>query len=123
LSAGECTIAFQLTGPSLAAGASPAAAIEALAIAHDLVAAGDADHAVVVAVDDVGDTVRAVFSAAELAVPRHGAAAIVLGFDPEGSGVDWASIRSALEAARRSGGGVSGSDPGWPSLLGLLGGL
>jgi 3-oxoacyl-[acyl-carrier-protein] synthase-1/3-oxoacyl-[acyl-carrier-protein] synthase II len=57
--AGECGIAFELTGPSLAVGAGLEAGLEALAVASTLVHAGDADRMVVLAVDDVGDVARA----------------------------------------------------------------
>jgi 3-oxoacyl-[acyl-carrier-protein] synthase-1/3-oxoacyl-[acyl-carrier-protein] synthase II len=57
--AGECGIAFELTGPSLAVGAGLEAGLEALAVAATLVRAGDADRMVVLAVDDVGDVTRA----------------------------------------------------------------
>jgi 3-oxoacyl-[acyl-carrier-protein] synthase II len=52
--AGECAVLFRLPGPSFAVGSGPTGSLEALAVARDLVAAGDADRMVVVAVDDVG---------------------------------------------------------------------
>jgi len=57
--AGECSMAFGLTGPSFSVGGGMHAAIEALAAAAVLVEAGDADRMVVVAVDDVGAIARA----------------------------------------------------------------
>jgi acetyl-CoA acetyltransferase len=60
LAAGNCTIAFGLLGPSLAVGAGPDADIEALMVAVDLIAAGDADSVIVVAAEQVGDAVEAV---------------------------------------------------------------
>jgi len=51
---GECAIPFELTGPSFSAGAGLDGAMEALAAAAELCAAGDADRVVVVAADDAG---------------------------------------------------------------------
>ena len=52
--AGQCSIAFGLTGPSFSVGGGMHAALEALASAAVLVESGDADRMVVVGVDDVG---------------------------------------------------------------------
>ncbi len=52
--AGECAIVYKLTGPSFSVGAGLDGGVEALARAAELVAAGDADHMVVVAADDSG---------------------------------------------------------------------
>jgi 3-oxoacyl-[acyl-carrier-protein] synthase-1/3-oxoacyl-[acyl-carrier-protein] synthase II len=57
--AGDASVVFGLTGPGFAVGCGPSAAIEALAVAADLVRAGDAERIVVVAVDAVGPAVRA----------------------------------------------------------------
>ena len=55
---GECAIVYKLTGPSFAVGAGLDGAMEALARAVELVAAGDADRVVVVAADDAGPASR-----------------------------------------------------------------
>lgn len=52
--AGECAVAFGLTGPAFAVGGGPHGGIEALAVAADLVRGGVADRIVVVAVDEAG---------------------------------------------------------------------
>ena len=52
--AGECSIAFRLTGPSFSVGGGMHAALEALASAAVLIEAGDVERVVVVSVDDVG---------------------------------------------------------------------
>jgi 3-oxoacyl-[acyl-carrier-protein] synthase-1/3-oxoacyl-[acyl-carrier-protein] synthase II len=52
--AGECSIAFGLSGPSFAVGGGMHAAVEALAAGALLVESGDAERVVVVAVDDAG---------------------------------------------------------------------
>ena len=58
--AGECAVAFGLTGPAFAVGGGPHGGIEALMVARDLVRAGTADRIVVVAVDEAGDASRGV---------------------------------------------------------------
>jgi 3-oxoacyl-[acyl-carrier-protein] synthase II len=57
--AGECGMAFGLRGPAFTVGAGLHAGVEALAAAVDLVAAGDAERMIVVAVDDIGEVARA----------------------------------------------------------------
>jgi 3-oxoacyl-[acyl-carrier-protein] synthase II len=57
--AGECSIAFGLSGPSFAVGGGMHAALEALAVGAVLVEAGDAERVAVVAVDDAGPITRA----------------------------------------------------------------
>jgi len=79
LPAGVCSIAFDFRGPSLAIGGGPNAADDALAVARELVAAGDAEHVVLVTCNDVGPTTRMLCGAAGLEVPEDGAEAVVLG--------------------------------------------
>jgi 3-oxoacyl-[acyl-carrier-protein] synthase II len=57
--AGECSLAFNLTGSSFAVGSGTHAALEALAVASLLVSSGDAERVVVVATDEVGAFVGA----------------------------------------------------------------
>jgi 3-oxoacyl-[acyl-carrier-protein] synthase-1/3-oxoacyl-[acyl-carrier-protein] synthase II len=57
--AGQCSMAFGLTGPSFTVGGGMHAGLEALAVGAVLVEAGDVDRIVVVAVDDVGPTSNA----------------------------------------------------------------
>jgi 3-oxoacyl-[acyl-carrier-protein] synthase-1/3-oxoacyl-[acyl-carrier-protein] synthase II len=52
--AGECAVAFGLTGPAFAVGGGPHGGLEALAVAADLVRGGLADRIVVVGVDEGG---------------------------------------------------------------------
>lgn len=56
--AGHCAIAFGLTGPNFAVSAGLGGAVEALLVAAELVAAGDAERMVVVAADDAGPVAR-----------------------------------------------------------------
>jgi 3-oxoacyl-[acyl-carrier-protein] synthase-1/3-oxoacyl-[acyl-carrier-protein] synthase II len=77
--AGECSIAFGLTGPGLSVGGGLHAGLEALATAAALVEAGDADRMVVVAADEAGPATRALAGD----VLRAGAVAILLGAGDE----------------------------------------
>ena len=72
--AGECSIAFGLTGPGFSVGGGTHAGLEALATAAVLVEAGDADRMVGVAVDDVGLATRGLWGD----TPRHGAVAVLV---------------------------------------------
>jgi 3-oxoacyl-[acyl-carrier-protein] synthase-1/3-oxoacyl-[acyl-carrier-protein] synthase II len=56
--AGECAVAFGMTGPAFAVGCGPHGGIEGLAVAADLVRGGVADRIVVVAVDEAGEGSR-----------------------------------------------------------------
>jgi 3-oxoacyl-[acyl-carrier-protein] synthase-1/3-oxoacyl-[acyl-carrier-protein] synthase II len=73
--AGECAIHFRLTGPSFAVGAGPTGALEAISVARDLVASGDADRIVVLAVDDMGPAAARLGLGVEL---ETGAAAVLV---------------------------------------------
>ncbi len=72
--AGECAMAFGLTGPNLACSRGPDAYAEANEIARDLIRAGDAERVVVVEVDSAGPAARAIASATGWPV-RFGATA------------------------------------------------
>jgi 3-oxoacyl-[acyl-carrier-protein] synthase-1/3-oxoacyl-[acyl-carrier-protein] synthase II len=91
--AGECAVAFGLTGPSFAVGAGPHGGVEALAVAVELVAGGITDRMVVVAVDQGGSASRRV---APDTVP--GATALLVSASPQAARVEgW-----ALELPRTS---------------------
>jgi 3-oxoacyl-[acyl-carrier-protein] synthase-1/3-oxoacyl-[acyl-carrier-protein] synthase II len=139
--AGECSVVFGLTGPGFAVGSGFHAGLEALAVARDLVCGGDADRVVVVAVDDVGPTVRAmcerlgitatsgavaalVSSHSEGSLFRIDAARVVMGpgpFVPRGGTGHHALLplvapRSSplvLESAWLAAGSASGGAAGW----------
>ncbi|MGK3986670.1 beta-ketoacyl synthase N-terminal-like domain-containing protein [Sorangium sp. So ce136] len=86
--AGECAIAYQLTGPSFAVGAGLGGALEALRAAAELVASSDADRMVVVAADDAGPVARELLGLTG-AQPRAlscGAVALLLQADPGDAG-------------------------------------
>lgn len=53
--AGECAVAFGLTGPAFAVGGGPHGGIEAIGVAADLVRSGAANRVVVIAVDEAGE--------------------------------------------------------------------
>ncbi|MBX3186914.1 MAG: 3-oxoacyl-ACP synthase [Labilithrix sp.] len=63
--AGECAVAFGMTGPAFAVGGGPHGGIEALAVAADLLGAAVADRIVVVAVDEAGQGSRRLAPATE----------------------------------------------------------
>jgi 3-oxoacyl-[acyl-carrier-protein] synthase-1/3-oxoacyl-[acyl-carrier-protein] synthase II len=111
--AGECSIAFGLTGPSFTVGGGMHAGIEALAAAALLVEAGDAERVVVVAADHVGALGRAMAPAP--VVP--GAVATLVSSAAAGA-------RARVGAMRlRRGAPVPGSGPaGHEALLPLVAG-
>jgi 3-oxoacyl-[acyl-carrier-protein] synthase-1/3-oxoacyl-[acyl-carrier-protein] synthase II len=79
--AGECSVAFGLTGPSFAVGGGMHAALEALAAATLLVEGGDADRVVVVAADEDGPATRALSGGAV----QRGAVALLVTSSPDGA--------------------------------------
>jgi 3-oxoacyl-[acyl-carrier-protein] synthase II len=79
--AGECSIAFGLTGPGFAVGGGMHAGLEALATAALLVEAGDAERMVVVAVDEAGPLTRALGGQGL----RTGAVAVLVGAGRDGA--------------------------------------
>jgi 3-oxoacyl-[acyl-carrier-protein] synthase-1/3-oxoacyl-[acyl-carrier-protein] synthase II len=79
--AGECSIAFGLTGPSFSVGGGMHAALEALAAATVLVEGGDADRIAVVAVDDAGPATLALGGGLSL---RPGALAVLVSARSDG---------------------------------------
>jgi 3-oxoacyl-[acyl-carrier-protein] synthase-1/3-oxoacyl-[acyl-carrier-protein] synthase II len=109
------SIAFGLRGPSLSVGAGLSAAIEALLVAYDLLAAGDADAMIVVAAEDVGDVVRMLWNRAGWPVPTRGALAVLLERSGSG-GLDRSLLRDLQTATESAGGAFDGAEPGWPSL-------
>ncbi len=122
LAPGECSIAFRLLGPSFGVGAGLAAPLEALAVAHDLIAAGDAEALLVVAADDVGAVVGDLWRAAGWPAPHHGAAGVLLRA-ATGPGIDRASLGRLWAEARANDGRLRDAGPGWPALLGAVAAL
>lgn len=119
LACGHASIAWGLQGPAFAVGASPAAATEALLVADDLIAAGDLDHALVVAAEDVGPVVKDVWQAASWPIPESGSVAVLLSAQ-EGWPVDRRRLLAVhRDCERRHGAGESGG-PGWEALLGAI---
>jgi 3-oxoacyl-[acyl-carrier-protein] synthase II len=105
--AGHVAIAFGLGGPSHAVGAGAAAALEALAAAHDWIAAGDADAMLVVAAELAGDASRRALAAAGTEPPEAGAFAILL---------TSRALGSELEQPRRAGSSAASQLAAAPSL-------
>lgn len=75
--AGECAMAFQLTGPNLAVSRGVDAKIEAREIARDLIASGDAERVVIVEVDSAGPAAREIASLTGWPVRFGGVARLV----------------------------------------------
>ncbi len=96
--AGQCSIAFELTGPSFSVGGGMHAALEALACAAVLVESGDADRIVVVAVDDIGPTSLAMGHGSL----KAGAVAVLVSAKPTAG----ARARIGAIELRRGGGGI-----------------
>ena len=113
LAPGRAAIAFGLQGLNFSVGASPAAALEALLLSVELLAAGDAQSLLVVAVEDVGPVVREVFDKALLPQPAAGAIAALLDTGDSGLPLDPESLADHL---REVVGGGSKIAPGWPLL-------
>jgi hypothetical protein len=76
--AGHVAIAFGLRGPSHGVGAGGSAALEAVQVASDWIAAGDADVMVVIAAEHSGEIARAALGAHGIQAPSSGARAVLL---------------------------------------------
>ena len=76
--AGECGVIFGLTGPGIAVGSGLHGGVEALAIAAELVRAGDADRMLAVAVDEVDTATISLATAAGYPIPSAGAVAVLV---------------------------------------------
>lgn len=106
---GQVAIAFGLGGPSHAVGTDARAAREALAVARDWIAAGDADAMLVIAADYAGPTTRRVLQAAGLGVGEPAAVGVLLCAEtrgPEldlGSGPDIIGVSGLVAWARAAG--------------------
>lgn len=80
--AGECAIAFGLRGPTFAVGGSLHGGLEALGVARDFVAAGDASSMIVVSADLGGSVSSALLAAAGAPPLPAGACVCLLGCEP-----------------------------------------
>jgi 3-oxoacyl-[acyl-carrier-protein] synthase-1/3-oxoacyl-[acyl-carrier-protein] synthase II len=114
--AGECSVAYNLTGPNLAVGSGLHGGVEALAIAADLVRAGDAERMVAVAVDAPRRAAHAIGGACGWPVPRDGAVAILVSSAPIGPEI------VATETATLGAPDDMPHAPGHEALLSLLSG-
>jgi 3-oxoacyl-(acyl-carrier-protein) synthase len=102
--AGQCSIAFGLTGPSFSVGGGMHAGLEALAAAAVLIEGGDVDRMVVVSVDDVGPATRALAGDAL----DGGAVAVMLdarGGDGARARIGAIELRRGERASRHGAGG------------------
>jgi 3-oxoacyl-[acyl-carrier-protein] synthase-1/3-oxoacyl-[acyl-carrier-protein] synthase II len=109
--AGDCSIAFGLTGPGFSVGGGMHAGVEALVAAALLVEAGDADRVVAVAVDDGGPATHALAGNAV----RRGAVAVLVTARPEG-----ALARVGAMHVRRGGADAAAAAATGPLLPGHL---
>jgi 3-oxoacyl-[acyl-carrier-protein] synthase-1/3-oxoacyl-[acyl-carrier-protein] synthase II len=97
--AGECAVAFGLTGPAFAVGGGPHGGIEALAVAADLVRGGVAARMVVVGVDEAGEGSRRIAPRT-----RPGVVALLVAAEPLSARLDSWSVR--LPAGLPAGGAL-----------------
>lgn len=95
--AGECAVAFGLTGPAFAVGGGPHGGVEALGVAADLVRTGVADRMVVIAADAPGGLAARLMSGS--AEPTSGAVALLVGPDAAAARLDVWSTRLETGAA------------------------
>lgn len=109
--AGECSLAFHLTGPNLAVGSGLHGGVEALVVAADLVRAGDCDRVVAVAVDAPRRAARAIAESCGWPCPRDGAVAVLVSRDPIGPEV--------IEVESGTLGGEGACAPGHEALIPL----
>jgi 3-oxoacyl-[acyl-carrier-protein] synthase-1/3-oxoacyl-[acyl-carrier-protein] synthase II len=117
--AGHVAIAFGLGGLSHAVGTGSAAAVEAVEVARDWLAAGDADVALVIAAEQAGPTSRRVFEARGLEPPSSGASALLLGCVPHGPALDSGLLTSLREAAQAAGAAGFAAFPAFGRAAGL----
>ena len=110
---GECAIAFGLTGPSFAVGSGLHGALEALAVARDLVLAGDTELCVVIGVDEVGPRSHAIFRALGVEPYASGAVATLVSRSSVGAvaRLGDAQLRRGVPAAERPHRGNAGDRP------------
>ncbi len=101
--AGHVAIAFGLGGLSHAVGAGPEAACEALEVARDWLAAGDADALLVVAAEQAGSTARQALEARGLTAPDQGGVALLLATAPAGRILDDSLLVDARRLVRERG--------------------
>jgi len=113
LAPGRAAIAFGLQGPNFSVGAGPAAALEALLMGVELLAAGDAQSLLILAVEDVGPVVREVFGCAGLPQPEPGAVAALLDTGDTGLPLEAESLAAGLRETTARGWKTA---PGWPLL-------
>jgi 3-oxoacyl-[acyl-carrier-protein] synthase-1/3-oxoacyl-[acyl-carrier-protein] synthase II len=117
--AGQVAIAFGLRGLSHSVGASAAAPLEALEVARDWIAAGDADAMLVVVAEPGGATAERCLGALGLAAPPAAALAVLLSVEPAGRPLDAALLQEAQKRGSTAPGGTFGALSGLALALGL----
>jgi 3-oxoacyl-[acyl-carrier-protein] synthase II len=111
--AGHVSIAFGLGGPAHAVGAGQGAVLEALLVARDWIAAGDAEAMLVVAAEQVGQTSRRALASFGIDGLEQGAQAVLLAAASAGPALDEALIERATAA------GLHPENPGFRGLEAL----
>jgi 3-oxoacyl-[acyl-carrier-protein] synthase II len=101
--AGHVAIAFGLGGPSHAVGAGPGAAGEALEVARDWLAAGDAEALLVIAAEQAGSTARLALEGRGVTPPEQGSFALLLATAAAGPLLDEPLLESARRLSREPG--------------------
>lgn len=99
--AGHVAIAFGLGGLAHAVGAGAGAAIEALEVARDWLAAGDLDTALVVCAEQAGPTASRALEAASVAPPEQGGFALLLSANGPGQLLEPALVENARSWSQR----------------------
>jgi 3-oxoacyl-[acyl-carrier-protein] synthase-1/3-oxoacyl-[acyl-carrier-protein] synthase II len=112
--AGDAGVAFGLTGPGFSVGSGEHAGVEALVVACQLVAAGDAETMVVVGVDEVGPVASGLRDALDMR-GTTGAVSVVVSASREKAAFEVTSARCGL------GGRGGGKGRGHEALVPLAG--
>jgi 3-oxoacyl-[acyl-carrier-protein] synthase-1/3-oxoacyl-[acyl-carrier-protein] synthase II len=99
--AGHVAIAFGLGGLSHAVGAGAEAALEALEVARDWLAAGDLDAVLVVAAEQAGPTATRALAAAGLQPPAQGSFGLVLSTTGSGRVLEPELLKHARSASQQ----------------------
>jgi 3-oxoacyl-[acyl-carrier-protein] synthase-1/3-oxoacyl-[acyl-carrier-protein] synthase II len=97
--AGECAVAFGLTGPAFAVGGGAHGGIEAIGAAADLVRTGIAERIVVVAVDEVGLATARITPGVPIDKMTSGAIALVVAAAPTANRARLESCSVRFEAS------------------------
>ena len=118
LAAGNVATVFGWHGPAVAVGGGVAASVEALLVAHDLVASGDATCCWCIAAEVAGEAATSIWQSSGWPSPVRGSLAVLLGrSDSSGAGrLERPMIQEAIDAVEAENGALLDFEPGWPVL-------